>query len=465
MIEEAGFFVLYLFYGLVFFTIGAAISAKNLRSSNLKVARILWILALFAYTHGLSEWMELFIHMNFEHMQGEYFPYLNRIKFMMTGVSFVFLFWFGIELLFLQNFTRPFWFVLISLIGIGAGWVFITANHLVQYEIYLRHFIALPGANIAGLGFIRNAATLDDISKLGAKNLKIAGYAILLYGVFAGVFPSGTHIAGLPIELFRALAAFFILHGIVRGFKIFDDERKAKIEESFKRLSQSEKMVSLGKLSAGIAHEINNPLTNVLINVELLEKHLQNKNLLDDTCRLKIDAIKRNNGRASKIAAELLFFSHNRETEFELFSLNEIVRKTFQLIGSRRNLYDFQLALGEIPAVNGIPWKIEEVLLNLLINAMDATPTGGTIEVTTQVESNTLRCTIRDQGVGIREEDMKFVFDPFFTTKEPGKGTGLGLSICFRIMELHDGEILINSREGEGTVVHLLFPLPERESK
>lgn len=467
MIAEAGFYILYLFYGLVFFTIGAAITSKNLRLSKLPLVRVLWILALFAFAHGLSEWLAMFMRMNIEHLQGEYFPYFIRGKFILTGLSFAFLFWFGAELLLLNRYTRLLRLGLIVLTLLITGGVILyshVSHNFNQHEIYIRNFIALPGAIMAGFGFIRNATTVEVLSHSGARNLKIAGYAILLYGFFAGVFSSGINIGGIPIEIFRASSAFFVLHGIMHALKIFDVERKTRMEEGFKRLGQSEKMASLGKLSAGIAHEINNPLANALISVELLEADLQNQPGSAPDFKPRIDAIKCNLERAAKIAGELLFFSHSRETEMESVNLNDVIHQTFRLIGSRQKLYDFSFHLEEIPPLNGIPWKIEEVLLNLMINAMDATPQGGSIGIETRVKGRHILCLIHDSGTGMPEKDLNSAFDPFFTTKDPGKGTGLGLSICFGIMELHGGEIHMNSIPGEGTRVQLLFPLAERSS-
>ena len=464
MIEESGFFALYLFYGLVFFTIGSAITSRDLRFSDLKVARILWILALFAYSHGLNEWLELFMQMNAEHLQGEFYPYWILGKFLLLGLSFGFLLWFGFKLLLLDRSAQPAWRRLIAAGGVRALAAFIY-SHLhenpFRYELYLRNFIALPAAAMAGFGFIRYSATVAALSRRGARNLKHAGFAILLYGLFAGAFPSGIKLLGMPVEICRAFAAFVVLHFIMQALQIFDIERKAKIEESLKRFAKSEKMFSLGKLSAGIAHEINNPLTNVSISVELLEKDLKPLAEFESKLQPRINAIKRNIDRASKIAGELLFYSHNRETELMPVNLNEVVQHTFELIESRRGHYDFQLEPKEVPDINGIPWKIEEVLLNLLLNAMEATPQGKRIQVGTGVENNMVCCTVVDEGAGISANDLKFIYDPFFTTKAPGTGTGLGLSICFGIMELHGGEILITRTPGEGTTVKLLFPVPE----
>jgi signal transduction histidine kinase len=463
MIADAGYFILYLIYGLVFFLIGAAITSRDLSFSDLKVSRILWIFALFAYVHGVNEWFVLFLNMNHQHVQGNLYAYLMTGQLLLLWLSFAFLFWFGLELLLLNRSHKRYGILialLVALIILGPPVAALLLRNYGFFDLFLRNFVALPGAVISGWGLIRYGMTKEIYNRRGGKNLAFAGYAILLYGFFAGVLPSGINLAGIPVELFRAVSAFLILHCIMRALKIFDDERKHMIEESLKRFTQSEKMVSLGKLSAGIAHEINNPLSNVLLNVETMEKELRQSEKLDSRSQDRIDAIKRNLDRAAKIAGELLFFSHNRDAELMPFNLNEVIHKTFRLIGSRQELYDFKLKLGEIPEISGIPWKIEEVLLNLLMNAMEALPPGGVIEVTTGVEGDKLCCTVRDHGSGISEEDLRFVLDPFFTTKEPGKGTGLGLSICFGIMELHGGEIILSSTLGEGTTVRLLFPLP-----
>lgn len=461
MITDVGTFILYLFYGLAFFIVGAAISSRNLRHSDLKMARVLWIFSLFAYLHGMNEWFELFLKINPPSLQSQFYA---SGQIFVLGLSFAFLLWYGLEMLRINRPQRQqrwvIWLMVVTLPLAATSVAHLWGNYGL-IDLLLRNLVALPGAAFSGWGLIRYAATKEVLNPPGAKNLAHAGRAILLYGIFAGILPSGLQLGGIPIELLRAFAALLILLGIMRALQLFDDERQQKIEKSLKRFAQSEKMVSLGKLSAGIAHEINNPLSNVLLNIEMLEKELQHSSPIAASLQGRIDAIKRNQDRAAKIASELLSFSHNRNTAFVPIDLNEIIQKTFRLIGSRCDIYDFKLDLEKIPQIEGIPWKIEEVLLNILMNAMEATSPSGVIEVTTRVEGKNLFCSVTDQGSGIRQEDLDFVLDPFFTTKEPGKGTGLGLSICFGIMELHGGEIEVKSQQHEGTSVKLLFPLRE----
>jgi len=460
--SEAEFFILYLLYGLVFFLIGAAIISRDLKSSDLKIARILWIFALFAFIHGLNEWVELFMRSTRIHADGTLDAYLLCGQWITFGLSFAVLLWFGTEL---QLAMRP---VLtnrllaapltasIALAPVTLCY-FLSDNGL--YELFLRAIVVLPGAIVSGWSLIRYGGTKEALSRKGSKNLAYAGYAVFVYGAFVGFMPSGLRLEGVPVEVFRSVSALVILFHIMRALTIFDDERKLKIEQSLKRFHECEKLIALGKLSAGVAHEINNPLSNVLLNLEALEKHLSDSGDLSDGPRARIEAAKRNLDRAAKIARELLFYSERRKAEFVPVSLNEIVKSTLSLIDARRDLYDFRLGLAEIPDVSGIPWKIEEALLNLLMNAMEASPSGGAIEITTRVQGAWVCCVVRDWGSAVSEQNLDRVFDPFFTSKEPGEGTGLGLSICFGIMQMHGGEIHLDSKLGDGTTAQLLFPL------
>jgi len=171
-------------------------------------------------------------------------------------------------------------------------------------------------------------------------------------------------------------------------------------------------------------------------------------------------AIERNMDRASRIARELLSFSRHDDTEehTEDLDLNAVLQDTLSLVGPRRNDYRFELSLNPLPLVRGIPWKVEEVFLNVIINAMEATVAGGEIAISTRTEGAEAVVEITDNGVGIPPQNIRSIFDPFFTTKEVGKGTGLGLSICFGIMERHGGRIDVTSKEGAGTTVALSFP-------
>jgi signal transduction histidine kinase len=210
----------------------------------------------------------------------------------------------------------------------------------------------------------------------------------------------------------------------------------------------------MGILAAGIAHEINTPLTNISLNVEMLKDLVGSESGITK----KIAAIERNIDRASRIAKELLHFSREKETALAPTDLSRILTSVQNLIKSHPRSEIIRLELQEIPKIMGIPWKLEEVFINLLLNSLDACGENDSIEVATSRQGDLVRVVITDTGHGIKAEHLGKVFDPFFTTKEIGKGTGLGLSVCYNIINQHGGTLALTSSEQGGTTVTLTFP-------
>jgi two-component system NtrC family sensor kinase len=345
-----------------------------------------------------------------------------------------------------------------ALISILFPWKGSAADYFTWAEFRIRNLIALPAALLSGTGFILYSRTVLGVSRKGALNFTGAGLSVIIYGVFTGLIPSGTYIfsAHLPVELFRGLSALFILHFMMRALHTFDEERKAVIEDRLDRFVRSEKLSALGRLAAGVAHEINNPLANMSLNLEILKKELQSNPVESQMNR--IETMERNLERASRTARELLHVSSERDSDLVETKLESVVEGVLNLLGPRKREFDIAVNLDGAGTIWAIPWKIEEALLNILINAMDATPPGGKILVTGKREKNRIFLEIADTGIGIDSENLPRVMEPFFTTKEVGQGTGLGLSICYGIMELHNGQIGITSNPDEGTVVTLSFP-------
>jgi signal transduction histidine kinase len=240
----------------------------------------------------------------------------------------------------------------------------------------------------------------------------------------------------------------------IRALSVFNIEQRRLIDEQLQRFSQSEKLTSMGILAAGIAHEINTPLTNISLNVEML------KDLLDEDEKIarKVAAIERNIDRASRIARELLHFSREKETALEATDLNQVLASVKNLLKHQPLFSIIRLTLQDIPKIKGIPWKLEEVFINLLMNSLDACGSADSIEVTTSRQGDRVVAVVADTGHGIRQEHLAKVFDPFFTTKEIGKGTGLGLSVCYNIIRQHGGDIQLTSSEQGGTKVTISFP-------
>ncbi len=463
-------YILYLFYGGVFFAIGVSITSRDTSVSQMGIARYLWLLALFAYFHGAHEWLELYLKIHPEPFPDHLTSQIIAANVGLVFISFVFLILFGISVL---RFVFPrLWYYphFLSLVLILSCIILIIspsgAVHTDFFkfaDLRSRNLIGFPGALSSGLGLVFFSKTVRNISDRGALNFFGAGVSLIIYGIFTGTIPSGTIVPllGVPVELMRGVSAAFILHFIMNALHIFDIERKLVIEERLHRFTKSEKLSSLGKLAAGIAHEINNPLSNVSINVEMLEKEVK-----DGKDRIKMEerfrAIERNLYLASKIAKELLSFSSDRQLEFESVGIGDIIQNAIDLLGPVKKDYQFNINVNENSRVKAIPWKLEEVMLNILINAMEAMHDGGVIDIRTSYGGDDVVIEISDTGVGIRPEDLDRVLDPFFTTKEVGEGTGLGLSICFGIMETHDGNIEIRSKHGESTTVALTLPAGDK---
>ncbi len=228
------------------------------------------------------------------------------------------------------------------------------------------------------------------------------------------------------------------------------------------QLAQADKLSSIGLLAAGVAHEINTPLAVISSYAQMLSKQLKGDARLGPV----LDKITQQSFRAAEIANGLLNFSRTSTTEFRETNLNQVIRDTLSLLEHQfktaQVVIDLDLA-EELPPIHGNPGKLQQVFLNLLLNAKEAMPGGGRLRVSTLVNGH-VAAMITDSGTGIAPENLKRIYDPFFTTKttpKPGdrRGTGLGLSVSYGIIQEHAGKIHVESAIGAGTTFHLEFPL------
>jgi PAS domain S-box-containing protein len=228
------------------------------------------------------------------------------------------------------------------------------------------------------------------------------------------------------------------------------------------QLSQADKLSSIGLLAAGVAHEINTPLAVIASYSQMLSKQLRGDPRLGPV----LDKIIQQSFRASEIANGLLNFSRTSTTEFRDTDLNQVIRDTISLLEHQfktaRIALDFDLA-EDLPPIHGNPGKLQQVFLNLLLNAKEAMPGGGTLRIATLANGH-VEAVVADSGSGIAPEHLKRIYDPFFTTKtapKPGerRGTGLGLSVSYGIIQEHAGKIRVESAVGAGTTFHIEFPL------
>lgn len=453
-------FILYLLYGLTFFTLGIAILSRDIRLSELGIARIIRLLAVFGIIHGFHEWLEL-LELLFPAIVDSDF---KVFRLAVVSISFLFLLYFG---LFLNIITLRGDQALSTAPRTVKAMVGALALALILFAVYLdfgsgrdtntRLLVAFPAAMLSGIGLVLYSRTVRSFSGSVASNFILAGSCMICYAILTGLVPSHViiPILGVEVVLFRGLSAFFIMFFTIRALSVFNIEQRKLINEQLQRFSQSEKLTSMGILAAGIAHEINTPLTNISLNMEMLKDHLGG----DEKMVRKVAAIERNIERATRIARELLHFSREKETALEPTDLNQVLTSALRLLKHQQLYGIIRTALRDVPKIMGIPWKLEEVFINLLMNSFDACTASDSIEITTRSQDGKVVAMIADSGHGIRPEHLAKVFDPFFTTKEIGKGTGLGLSVCYNIIKQHGGDIELTSSERGGTTITISFPV------
>jgi len=231
-----------------------------------------------------------------------------------------------------------------------------------------------------------------------------------------------------------------------------------KEKELQRKLFQSEKMAAIGTLAGGVAHEVNNPLGGILAFTQLVMKELGS----DHSCYGDLKEVEEATLRCKRIVQDLLDFSRqNYDEDMAEVDLNAVIRKvdTLTRVQTKSNRIQTNFDLKELPPIWASYHKLQQVFLNLITNAIHAMKEGGTLTINTWEEDGQVKATVRDNGSGIKAENMDKIFDPYFTTKENGLGTGLGLSISYGIVEEHKGKMEVSSQWGDGTCFTLSFPV------
>ena len=235
-------------------------------------------------------------------------------------------------------------------------------------------------------------------------------------------------------------------------------QREAKLKaQAQEQLGQSQKLASVGRLAAGVAHEVNNPLTGVLTFACLTRP----KENLDDQDRQALDVIIRETTRVREIVRGLLEFARETPCLMRVLDLNEAVRQVLDLVRRQKEFRELTLREEYHPeriAIWGDRNRLQQVVLNLLMNAAQAMPHGGTLTVATGLRGERAFVSVADTGTGIGAVDRPRIFEPFYSTKPVGSGTGLGLSISQGIVEQHKGAIEVESEEGHGATFTVLLP-------
>lgn len=352
------------------------------------------------------------------------------------------------------------------------------------------------------LGVLDVAVSLEATDALiRASTATIVGYglvAVVLICLFVGLFlwwsvsrpvsalvaattrvAAGDFASAIPIEGSDEIALLGRSFNSMTSSLRAADEKLHQLNESLERriahatreltdsqaqIMRAEKLASVGRMAAGVAHELNNPLTGVLTFAHLVARKMPE----GSTERADLEVVISETKRCAKIIRDLLQFARQSQPDRRPEDLGALIRQALLLLQHQADFFNIDVAVDidpQLPRVVVDAGQITQVLINLVQNAVHAMPDGGTLQITASLRPaahgaiDTVAVVIRDTGCGIAPENISKVFDPFFTTKEPGKGTGLGLSVSLRMIESHGGTMDIASTLGAGTQVTVALPV------
>lgn len=317
-------------------------------------------------------------------------------------------------------------------------------------------YFALDFVLLLGLGaFILSRIVVTPVNRLLAATEKITG----------GVYGHQITVGG-SLELARLAESFNAMSSTLeqKQKELYShvatlEQVNHDLEQAREEAVRSEKMASVGLLAAGTAHEIGTPLASVMGYAEILSQELEQNPTQADYLHRILDGC----GRIDRIVRGLLEYARPKQSVAEPVDLAVLLRQTVELLQHQGLLKVIRVTVSAEQGLSPVrldPHQLQQVLINLLINAQDAMPGGGTLQLTVRQESETAMqlIEVQDSGVGIAAEHIGRLFDPFFTTKDPGRGTGLGLAISARIMESFGGRIMVQSRVGQGSCFTLQVP-------
>jgi signal transduction histidine kinase len=314
------------------------------------------------------------------------------------------------------------------------------------------------------VGWIRlqthNTLDNDDLSSLRQQTLLLSALAVLSGSIILGVFIWRVYFAVVKREHFIEM----------------------KLDETANRLLQSEKLASLGQLAAGVAHEINNPIGYVSSNVATLKKYLavyerviaepNDKNrstyqAIQQEVQPLFDETQEGIARVKNIVQDLKDFSRSNATaQFVQANIFQGLQSTLNIVNHEvKHTADIMLKLGDAPEIECVPSQINQVFMNLIVNAAHAIPTDkrGCITIESGHDDTHVWFDVADDGCGMNPQTLSKIFDPFFTTKSQGQGTGLGLSVSFGIVQRHGGNITAHSEEGVGSRFRVTLPIRQSQ--
>lgn len=257
---------------------------------------------------------------------------------------------------------------------------------------------------------------------------------------------------GYPTCRDKAIAVFQGIAEVEMCLPYLIDE----LQKTQDTLIQAEKLSSIGQIAAGVAHEINNPLTGVLLYTRLMLKGLKEGKFDVESSKERLSLMEQETERCTRIVKNLLDFARQTQPKPVPFALEKVIKNAISILSHHAELSNVNIIIDldkDLPMVFADPDQIQQVFVNIILNAIQAMPNGGTLTIKSGYIESTKEVYIKftDTGIGIPKENLKKLFTPFFTTKDKGKGVGLGLAVCYGIIQRHKGKIEVESEVGKGT--------------
>ena len=341
------------------------------------------------------------------------------------------------------------------LVGWGGG-IFITTFSSLFYAllVYLEYFQIIPSHSISGIPLYQRFKGTDILNLTVGRIILWFGLCIMTGVLYRLMDSKRKELAHSKEEL--------VAWSEELSKRV--EERTKELRETQEKLALSEKMSGLGRLSIGIAHEINNPLAIIMLNAQLLSKEVENFSpaLLRGECSVFVDRILNASNRCRDIVGDLLDFSrglHQVKLRLARADINNMIEEVIPLLDKEVKAKNIELIKNYAPHPLELicdSSKIKQVLFNVLLNALQSMPERGKLTINTVSEDENVKIEIIDTGCGIPEDDIRKLFDPFFTTKD--RGIGMGLPIAYSMTEAHNGSIDIESEVGKGTKVTIKLP-------
>jgi signal transduction histidine kinase len=446
-------------YGLAFFVLGLSVFLSPRKESSIfKLSNIIWLFGAFGLIHGITGLDMFTIIKGYNSL-----AWLN-LKFIALASSFFFIFEFGRRLVNLNSKKRILnkWVTVIPCLAVILC-VFIFKN--IPPDIWPRYLLALPGSLLAASGFWAYYSGNENV--LGKLRVKKYFFALALavgtYGLLGGLVNSinsdtFSKAVGLPVQVFRAGCAVIMAWSGWKILGIFTQEVRQELNNQLKltqnQLFQLKKMEIIGELASGVAHEVRNPLAIILQGAEFLKDTLAGSS--NENVRMTLKYIEDAVRRADNVIKGLLDFSRLTKFNADPEDLNEIIKNALLLMKTRLDQGGIETAVKlqeGLPRIKLDKSRVEQVFVNLIMNALQAMPNGGKLNVASSLHSGPdgkqwLLARIEDSGPGIPEDILEKVFIPFFTTKRGMGGIGLGIPIVKNIVDMHGGKFEIENRHG-----------------